>query len=75
MAVGTSTKWLNDCATPAQFCYSHRRRVGDLVIWDNRSVLYRATACGTLRYQRLTQHDGGRRPPNHGAARYERAAE
>src|SRR5579884_2294031 len=35
--------WLNAFATQPQFVYSHRWRAGDLVIWDNRAVLHRAT--------------------------------
>jgi taurine dioxygenase len=28
-------------ATQPAFCYEHRWRVGDLVLWDNRSTLHR----------------------------------
>ncbi|MCP5150614.1 MAG: TauD/TfdA family dioxygenase [Ectothiorhodospiraceae bacterium] len=35
-----------------QFVYSHRWRVGDLVMWDNRCVLHRATEYDDLRYPR-----------------------
>jgi alpha-ketoglutarate-dependent 2,4-dichlorophenoxyacetate dioxygenase len=48
-------KWLNDFATQPQFCYSHAWREGDLVIWDNRAVLHRATAYDTQRHKRLMQ--------------------
>jgi len=48
-------KWLNDFATQPRFCYSHAWREGDLVIWDNRAILHRATAYDTLRDQRLMQ--------------------
>jgi alpha-ketoglutarate-dependent 2,4-dichlorophenoxyacetate dioxygenase len=34
---------LLDFATQRDFVYSHRWRVGDLVIYDNRAVLHRAT--------------------------------
>jgi alpha-ketoglutarate-dependent 2,4-dichlorophenoxyacetate dioxygenase len=34
---------LLDHATQPQFVYSHRWRLGDLVIWDNRCTLHRAT--------------------------------
>jgi len=48
-------KWLNEFATQPQFVYSHAWRERDLVIWDNRSVLHRATAYDTLNHQRLMQ--------------------
>jgi alpha-ketoglutarate-dependent 2,4-dichlorophenoxyacetate dioxygenase len=48
-------KWLNDFATQPQFCYSHAWREGDLVIWDNRAVLHRATTYDTQRHKRLMQ--------------------
>jgi alpha-ketoglutarate-dependent 2,4-dichlorophenoxyacetate dioxygenase len=47
--------WLNEFATQPQFCYSHAWRDGDLVIWDNRAVLHRATAYDTLSHKRLMQ--------------------
>jgi alpha-ketoglutarate-dependent 2,4-dichlorophenoxyacetate dioxygenase len=34
---------LLEFATQARFVYSHRWRLGDLVIWDNRCTLHRAT--------------------------------
>ena len=46
---------LNDHITQPQFCYSHRWRQGDLVIWDNRCLLHRATPYDTMRHQRLMQ--------------------
>jgi alpha-ketoglutarate-dependent 2,4-dichlorophenoxyacetate dioxygenase len=33
---------LNEVATQRQFVYSHRWRVGDLVMWDNRQTMHRA---------------------------------
>jgi alpha-ketoglutarate-dependent 2,4-dichlorophenoxyacetate dioxygenase len=39
-------------ATQSQFVYSHRWRVGDLVIWDNRCTLHRGTAYDERRYKR-----------------------
>jgi alpha-ketoglutarate-dependent 2,4-dichlorophenoxyacetate dioxygenase len=46
---------LNAHITQPRFCYSHRWRVGDLVIWDNRCLLHRATPFDTERYKRLMQ--------------------
>ncbi|HLY87505.1 MAG TPA: TauD/TfdA family dioxygenase [Acetobacteraceae bacterium] len=48
-------QWLTEFATQPQFRYSHAWRQGDLVIWDNRAVLHRATAYDTLRQKRLMQ--------------------
>jgi len=48
-------KWLNEFATQPQFVYSHAWHERDLVIWDNRSVLHRATAYDTLGHKRLMQ--------------------
>jgi alpha-ketoglutarate-dependent 2,4-dichlorophenoxyacetate dioxygenase len=39
-------------ATQPQFVYSHRWRVGDLVIWDNRCTLHRGTDYDESRYKR-----------------------
>ena len=47
--------WLNEFATQPQFRYSHPWRQGDLVIWDNRAVLHRATAYDTVHRKRLMQ--------------------
>jgi len=41
--------------TQPQFCYRHEWTEGDLVIWDNRCVLHRATPFDTTRYKRLMQ--------------------
>ena len=41
--------------TQPPFCYRHEWTEGDLVIWDNRCVLHRATPYDTTRYQRLMQ--------------------
>jgi alpha-ketoglutarate-dependent 2,4-dichlorophenoxyacetate dioxygenase len=41
--------------TQPQFCYRHEWTEGDLVIWDNRCVLHRATPYDTTRYRRLMQ--------------------
>lgn len=69
--------WLNDFATQPQFCYSHKWREGDLVIWDNRCVLHRATAYDTLRHKRLMQRTtvAGDQETTAQPARYELAAE
>jgi len=42
-------------ATQPGLVYSHRWRVGDVVIWDNRSALHRATAYDTAHRRRLMQ--------------------
>ena len=34
---------LTEFATRPQFVYAHQWRLGDLVIWDNRCTLHRAT--------------------------------
>lgn len=39
-------------ATQAQFVYSHRWRVHDLVIWDNRCTMHRGTEYDDLRWPR-----------------------
>ncbi|MDQ2805093.1 MAG: TauD/TfdA family dioxygenase, partial [Pseudomonadota bacterium] len=36
-----------------RFCYRHRWRKGDLVVWDNRCVLHRARAYDMARYRRV----------------------
>jgi alpha-ketoglutarate-dependent 2,4-dichlorophenoxyacetate dioxygenase len=46
---------LLDHVTQPEFCYRHEWTVGDLVIWDNRCVLHRATPYDTNRYKRLMQ--------------------
>lgn len=43
---------LFDFATQDRFVYSHRWRQGDLVIWDNRCTLHRATPFDRQRYKR-----------------------
>ena len=70
-------RWLNDFATQARFCYAHAWRVGDLVIWDNRATLHRATAYDTVRHKRLMQRTtvGGDAPTTAQPDRYELAAE
>ncbi len=70
-------EWLNDFATQPSFCYSHAWRERDLVIWDNRSILHRATAYDTIRYKRLMQRTtiGGDAPTVAQPEHYELAAE
>ncbi len=46
---------LTEFATQPKFCHSHQWRQGDLVIWDNRCLLHRATAYDTVKYKRLMQ--------------------
>lgn len=72
----TFIKWLNEFATQQQFCYSHKWRAGDLVIWDNRCLLHRATAYDTVRHKRLMQRTtvAGERETTVQPARYELAA-
>ncbi len=42
-------------ATQRQFVYTHRWRVHDLVIWDNRCTMHRGTAFDDLRWKRDVQ--------------------
>jgi len=48
-------KQLLDHVTQPEFCYRHEWQEGDLVIWDNRCVLHRATPFDTTRHKRLMQ--------------------
>ena len=41
--------------TQPEFCYRHEWQEGELVVWDNRCVLHRATPFDTARYKRLMQ--------------------
>jgi alpha-ketoglutarate-dependent 2,4-dichlorophenoxyacetate dioxygenase len=43
---------LNAFATQPQFIYTHKWRAGDLVIWDNRCTLHRATSYDLFKYKR-----------------------
>src|SRR5690606_9292071 len=45
-------KDLIEHATQRKFVYRHAWRVGDLVIWDNRCTMHRATPFEDLRYRR-----------------------
>ncbi len=42
-------------ATQSQYVYSHAWKEGDLVMWDNRAVLHRATPYDSVKYKRLLQ--------------------
>jgi alpha-ketoglutarate-dependent 2,4-dichlorophenoxyacetate dioxygenase len=46
---------LQEHLTRPEFCYRHEWGEGDLVVWDNRCVLHRATPYDTTRYKRLMQ--------------------
>lgn len=46
---------LLDHVTRPGFCYRHEWREGDLVVWDNRCILHRATPYDTVRHKRLMQ--------------------
>ncbi len=48
-------KALLDHVTQPQFRYRHEWKEGDLVVWDNRCVLHRATPYDSTRYKRLLQ--------------------
>jgi alpha-ketoglutarate-dependent 2,4-dichlorophenoxyacetate dioxygenase len=48
-------KELTDFTTQKRFCHAHQWRQGDLVIWDNRCLLHRATPYDNVRHQRLMQ--------------------
>ncbi len=43
---------LTEHATQREFVYSHRWRVGDLVMWDNRVTMHRARPYDDLKYPR-----------------------
>jgi len=45
-------KQLNDFAAQPQFIYTHKWRLGDLVIWDNRCTLHRATGYDVFEHKR-----------------------
>jgi alpha-ketoglutarate-dependent 2,4-dichlorophenoxyacetate dioxygenase len=42
-------------ATQRQFVYTHRWRVGDLVMWDDRCTMHRGRPFDDLRYKRSVQ--------------------
>jgi alpha-ketoglutarate-dependent 2,4-dichlorophenoxyacetate dioxygenase len=50
-----STRLIEDLmahATQRQFVYTHRWRVDDLVVWDNRSTMHRGTRYEEERWKR-----------------------
>ena len=46
-------RWLVDFASRDAFCYDHRWRTNDLVMWDNRVLLHRAIEYDYARYRRV----------------------
>jgi taurine dioxygenase len=44
---------LNAHAISPSFSYRHKWRVGDLLIWDNRSTMHRATPYDDVKYRRV----------------------
>lgn len=46
---------LADHVSRPEFCYRHRWRRGDLVIWDNRCLLHRAREYDAARYRRVSR--------------------
>jgi alpha-ketoglutarate-dependent taurine dioxygenase len=46
-------QWLVDYAGQSQFCYRHRWRKNDVVMWDNRVLLHRAIEYDYARYRRV----------------------
>jgi alpha-ketoglutarate-dependent taurine dioxygenase len=46
-------EWLREWADQARFCYYHRWRLGDLVMWDNRVLLHRAIPYDYAKYRRV----------------------
>ncbi|BBK30717.1 alpha-ketoglutarate-dependent 2,4-dichlorophenoxyacetate dioxygenase [Allostella humosa] len=46
---------LTETAIRPEICYSHPWRAGDIVVWDNRRLLHRATAYDAVKYKRLMQ--------------------
>jgi len=46
---------LVEFATQPQFRYRHEWREGDVIVWDNRACLHRATPFDAKRYKRLMQ--------------------
>ena len=57
-------KWLVDYVSQDAFCYFHRWRPDDLVMWDNRVLLHRAIAYDYAHYRRVLRRTtvGGQGP-------------
>lgn len=49
----TLMRELRDFATQPRFVYEHRWRVGDLILWDNRSTMHRALPFDEERHRRM----------------------
>src|SRR6266496_418946 len=45
--------YVQEFSVRPQFTYCHRWRQGDIVLWDNRSAMHRATTYDSTRYRRL----------------------
>ncbi|MBV8408047.1 MAG: TauD/TfdA family dioxygenase, partial [Alphaproteobacteria bacterium] len=46
---------LTERADQPQFRLSHAWREGDVIVWDNRAILHRATYYDAVKYRRLMQ--------------------
>lgn len=46
-------RWLVEYVSQPQFCYFHRWRPNDVVMWDNRVLLHRAVPYDYARYRRV----------------------
>jgi taurine dioxygenase/alpha-ketoglutarate-dependent 2,4-dichlorophenoxyacetate dioxygenase len=46
-------EWLREWVDQPRFCYYHRWRVFDLVMWDNRVLLHRAIPYDYAKYRRV----------------------
>lgn len=46
---------LTRLGTRPEFCFAHKWREGDSVIWDNRAVVHRATKYDTVKHKRLME--------------------
>jgi alpha-ketoglutarate-dependent taurine dioxygenase len=45
--------FVQEMAVRPQFTYCHKWRVGDIILWDNRSAMHRATAYDSVNHRRL----------------------
>jgi alpha-ketoglutarate-dependent 2,4-dichlorophenoxyacetate dioxygenase len=57
-------KELTDFTTAPRFVYSHSWKVGDMVLWDNRCTLHRATPFELGQHKRLLQRTTVEGDPN-----------